>query len=104
MIEALEAVDTAELMFFIFNRGVNFFQAAGKSYVQSKLSATDEADEHSNGTGVVEASVTLYQVSQKISGNLKEKKRKKLGYMREPENPREVCFFMNQTILRTIKD
>ena len=63
MIEALEAVDSGELMYFIYNSSVSFFRVGPMSYVQSKLSAIEKWDENSNGTGVVESTVVLYRVS-----------------------------------------
>ena len=53
MIEALEAVDTGDLMYFIFNSGVSFLRFDAGSYVQSNLNATEDQDVNSNGTGVV---------------------------------------------------
>ena len=62
-IEATEAVDTAELVFFILQPDTQFLRAQNDCYVLAKLVAIEE-DEDSNGKGVVQSSVVLYKVSE----------------------------------------
>lgn len=63
---AVEAVDQAELCFFILQGDVSFIKPEGartEAYVQAKLFAIDDDDINSNGLGVVETTVVLYDVS-----------------------------------------
>ena len=66
--EAMEAIDCATLRYFIKQPDVKFLRVRKKgieeAYVQSKLTAIESQDEGSNGTGVVESQVILYNVNK----------------------------------------
>ena len=100
--EAIEAVDTASLAFFIFQPDVSYMKFGQGSFVQAKLFATDDEDENSNGKGIVLASVVLYRVSEPVQKNKKSASgEKKIKYKKEPEEQREIKFYTNQALLRS---
>lgn len=66
--EALDAVDSAMLTYFIKQPDVKFLHAVredgGKeAFVQAKLTAIGQPDENSRGVGVVESQIILYNVN-----------------------------------------
>ena len=64
-IEATEAVDYADLAFFILQPDTQFLRTASDCFVQAKLLAI-EMDADSNGDGVVTSSIVLYKVSETL--------------------------------------
>ena len=82
--EAIDAVDTGMLTFFIFQPDVSFLRYGQGSFIQAKLRSTDDEDENSNGKGVVESSIVLYRVSENMPKNTGKGAEKKLKYKKEP--------------------
>lgn len=68
---AVDAVDKAELCFFILQPDVSSVFSAQRSeiYVQAKLNAITEDDINSNGAGVAESTLVLYNVSEALRDN-----------------------------------
>ena len=85
-----------------------------KIKVQAKLTSIVEEDINSNGKGVTETSLILYNVSEVKEkkqnkdgdGDLnkpksKKKKKKSSGVVKEPKDRMIIDFYLNQTFLRT---
>jgi len=73
-IKAMEACDSGEPCFFIFQPDVTFLRhedpnCGERTYVQAKLSVIGIEDNNSNGLGVVESSVVLYNICETIREN-----------------------------------
>jgi hypothetical protein len=98
--EAIDAVDTGMLTFFIFQPDVSFLRYGQGSFVQAKLRSTDDEDENSNGKGVIESSVVLYRVSENMPKGTGKGADKKLKYKKEPVEQRVVKFYANQALIR----
>lgn len=66
--EAQDAVDSANLIYFIKQPDVKFVrnEHTNEAFVQAKLLAYDNADDDSNGTGVCDTQVILYNVNQVV--------------------------------------
>ena len=100
---AIEAVDQAELCFFVLQRDVTYVKCGQDAYIQAKLQSIDDEDLNSNGKGIAQSSVTLYKVSEplksKQSGDPAKSKKKSL--IREPKTRDYANFNLNQSFLRT---
>ena len=72
-----EAVEKADLMFFILKSDVGFVQNDFYSYVHAKLTAFGDDDVNSNGRGICEASLILYNVSSQIKASKKDSSARK---------------------------
>ena len=113
--EAIEAVDSAHLIYFIKQPDVKFLhnKHTNEAFVQAKLNAISDQDENSNGTGVVETQVILYNVNQnqdkqnnqkntKVGKDgKKQKQTKKSQLAAEPTERDYIKFYVNQSFLRT---
>ena len=71
---AIEAVDTAELKYFILQPDVTLIEHEGVWKVQAKLKSIEEEDMNSNGKGVTNTSLILYNISEVKESENKEKK------------------------------
>ena len=85
------------LCYFIPQVDASFLTFNEDAYVQAKLTAIEEDDDHSNGKGVAETSLVLYKVSEKKESATTSKK-KKIG---EPKTRHYIKFFLNQSFLKT---
>ena len=92
---AIEAVSSAELCFFILHSDVEFLKkktGPGEddiAYVQAKLKANEEEDLESNGQGVAQSSIYLYNVSSELKPGFRK------SIVREPEERKQVEFYLN---------
>ena len=64
--KAIDAVDAGELNYFILQPDVTMLSHQGRALVQAKLTAIGDSDSNSNGKGVVESGIVLYDVSRLI--------------------------------------
>lgn len=69
--EAIEAVDSALLQYFIKQPDVKFLRlnkpdGTEEAYVQAKLTAFGDDDDHSNGTGVCDTYLVLFNVNDQV--------------------------------------
>lgn len=62
-----------------------------------------EPDDDGNGQGVVQSSVVLYRVSEKLNDkkNKDANRKKKKKVVQEPRDRNYIWFFLNQSYLRT---
>ena len=65
------------------------------TYVQAKLNAIADEDINSNGSGVAESTVCLYNVSEPLKDASKKDPSKKTNVVREPRERKYVKFFLN---------
>ena len=101
-IEALDAVDSADLVFFIKQPDVKFLNNGKEAFVQGKLTAVDDTDDDSNGVGVVRSQVVLYNVNEPlVSKHAKKKNKVKEKLKQEPRDRDYIKFYLNQSFLRT---
>lgn len=113
---AIEAVDTAQLKYFILQPDVALIEHNNVTKVQAKLRSIIEEDINSNGKGVTETSLILYNVSEvkekkqnqdgagdanKAKSKKKKKKSSALKIVKEPKDRMIIDFYLNQTFLRT---
>ena len=63
---AIEAVDQAELCFFILQRDATYVKHGSTAYIQAKMLSMDDDDDDSNGKGIAKTVVTLYNISEKF--------------------------------------
>jgi hypothetical protein len=76
---AIEAVDQAELIYFILKSDVSFLTVGLDAYVQAKLDAIGDEDANSNGLGICESSLILYKVSSPKENKKENGKRKNVA-------------------------
>ena len=57
-------MDTAELKYFILQPDVDVIEHDGVAKIQAKLKSVGEEDINSNGKGVTNSSLILYNVSE----------------------------------------
>ena len=106
---AIEAVDTAKLKYFILQPDVALIEHDGSAKVQAKLKSLEDEDINSNGKGVTQTSLILYNVSESKQKDANKtnkskpgkNKEKKSGIVREPKDRKMVEFYLNQSFLRT---
>ena len=91
IINAIEARDHAELIFLIMRHDVQFMRDDKAAYVQAKLTAVPDEDESSNGKGVAETSLIIYNVDSEVSDNSDD--RKKLANV--PKKNTTINFYLN---------
>ena len=96
---AIEAVDTAQLIFFILQPDVTAIEHNNDLKIQAKLKSIGEEDINSNGQGVTRSSLTLYNVSEYTKKQSKEDgnkvKKKKNSAVKEPKDRTLVEFYLN---------
>ena len=104
IIESLEAVDTGELIFFIFDRNLSFIQHETKSYLRSGLFANESQEENINGKGFVNSYIKFFCISEEIPrANQLNQSAMRSKYKREPKDQIQVKFNLDQNLLFAIK-
>ena len=89
---AVEAVDTAELTYFILQPDVSVVEHDQQLKIQAKLKSNADEDVIGNGQGVTRSSLILYNVSSEES---KKNKNKKIKAVKEPKDKTIVEFYLN---------
>ena len=97
LLNSEEANDQAELIFQIMRHDVQFLRLKNQSFVQAKLTAAADEEDTSNGIGVAETSMVLYNVDA-------DREKAKDGTTKpanEPKDAKVVRFYLNQSYIKT---
>ena len=80
LLEGVECIDSAELVYFISQPDVGFVRTNDEStlYIQAKMTPIAEDERESKGMGVAETSIALYNVAEDLElakGSTSQKKK-----------------------------
>ena len=89
-IQAIEAVDTAHITYFILQPDISFLRRNKQAFIQAKLVASEPEDDELNGEGVVRSSCILYTVSVVQETNKLDDSKGKKDSKKKKKNPNEI--------------